>query len=222
MTSALRCNRAGCGWLKTDVFCQAPGEKDFAPDLDDMVKTSPQARPTVIRWAGGGKEVYITGSFNNWSCKIPLNKRSVRSPFHSAHSEQKVACHLMSLSSMYEKCFLFLKPQWFCCNLGAAWGWTSVQVLCWWPVAPWPIWGDYIYVYSALLLAFLCHKHSTVHTVCFWNILMSTSTITWAQYRAWYLYRHLCIPTYKQLPIVGVSTILTNGKKFCQLWRFKV
>lgn len=52
---------------------KAPGEKD-APDLDDMVKTGPQARPTVIRWAGGGKEVYITGSFNNWSTKIPLNK----------------------------------------------------------------------------------------------------------------------------------------------------
>lgn len=39
------------------------------------MKTGPQARPTVIRWAGGGKEVYISGSFNNWSTKIPLNKR---------------------------------------------------------------------------------------------------------------------------------------------------
>uniref|UniRef100_A0A3Q3WK22 Association with the SNF1 complex (ASC) domain-containing protein n=1 Tax=Mola mola TaxID=94237 RepID=A0A3Q3WK22_MOLML len=43
-------------------------------NLDDLVKTGPQARPTVIRWAGGGKEVYISGSFNNWSTKIPLNK----------------------------------------------------------------------------------------------------------------------------------------------------
>uniref|UniRef100_A0A3B5BD26 Protein kinase AMP-activated non-catalytic subunit beta 2 n=1 Tax=Stegastes partitus TaxID=144197 RepID=A0A3B5BD26_9TELE len=42
------------------------GEKEFTPDLDDLVKTGPQARPTVIRWAGGGKEVYIAGSFNNW------------------------------------------------------------------------------------------------------------------------------------------------------------
>ena len=39
------------------------------------MKTSPQARPTVIRWAGGGKEVYIAGSFNSWNTKIPLNKR---------------------------------------------------------------------------------------------------------------------------------------------------
>ncbi|KAM8838337.1 5'-AMP-activated protein kinase subunit beta-2 isoform 1-T2 [Synchiropus picturatus] len=49
-------------------------EKEFTPDLDDLVKTGPQARPTVIRWGGGGKEVYIAGSFNNWSTKIPLNK----------------------------------------------------------------------------------------------------------------------------------------------------
>lgn len=60
--------------LLIDYF-QALGEKEFTPDLDDLVKTGPQARPTVIRWAGGGKEVYISGSFNNWSTKIPLNKR---------------------------------------------------------------------------------------------------------------------------------------------------
>ncbi|XP_005721250.1 5'-AMP-activated protein kinase subunit beta-2 [Pundamilia nyererei] len=53
---------------------KASGEKEFTPDLDDLVKTGPQARPTVIRWAGGGKEVYIAGSFNNWNTKIPLNK----------------------------------------------------------------------------------------------------------------------------------------------------
>lgn len=56
-------------------YIQASGEKESTPDLDDLVKTGPQARPTVIRWAGGGKEVYISGSFNNWSTKIPLNKR---------------------------------------------------------------------------------------------------------------------------------------------------
>ncbi|XP_004079245.1 5'-AMP-activated protein kinase subunit beta-2 [Oryzias latipes] len=50
------------------------GDKEFTPDLDDLVKTASQARPTVIRWGGGGKEVYIAGSFNNWNTKIPLNK----------------------------------------------------------------------------------------------------------------------------------------------------
>lgn len=67
----LLCDRTAYRW---DLF-QAAGEKEFTPDLDDLVKTGPQARPTVIRWAGGGKEVYISGSFNNWSTKIPLNKR---------------------------------------------------------------------------------------------------------------------------------------------------
>lgn len=51
---------------------KALGERES--DLSDQMKASPQARPTVIRWAGGGKEVYIAGSFNNWSMKIPLNK----------------------------------------------------------------------------------------------------------------------------------------------------
>ncbi|KAI5092821.1 5'-AMP-activated protein kinase subunit beta-2, partial [Silurus meridionalis] len=53
---------------------KAPVEKDLPPDLNDLVKTAPQDRPTVIRWAGGGKDVYISGSFDNWSTKIPLNK----------------------------------------------------------------------------------------------------------------------------------------------------
>ncbi|KAF2077939.1 hypothetical protein CYY_000740 [Polysphondylium violaceum] len=29
--------------------------------------------PTVFTWTGGGKEVYISGSFNNWKEKIPLS-----------------------------------------------------------------------------------------------------------------------------------------------------
>ncbi|KAK6484727.1 5'-AMP-activated protein kinase subunit beta-2-like [Huso huso] len=46
----------------------------FIPDSEETVKPPQQARPTVIRWAGGGKEVYIAGSFNSWATKIPLNK----------------------------------------------------------------------------------------------------------------------------------------------------
>lgn len=59
-------------------FPQIPGDKEFVswqPDLEESVKPSQQARPTVIRWADGGKEVFISGSFNNWSTKIPLIKR---------------------------------------------------------------------------------------------------------------------------------------------------
>nr|XP_036298806.1 5'-AMP-activated protein kinase subunit beta-2 isoform X1 [Pipistrellus kuhlii] len=54
-----------------------PGDKEFVSwqqDLDDSVKPTQQARPTVIRWSEGGKEVFISGSFNNWSAKIPLIK----------------------------------------------------------------------------------------------------------------------------------------------------
>ncbi|XP_063154675.1 5'-AMP-activated protein kinase subunit beta-2 isoform X2 [Candoia aspera] len=54
-----------------------PGEKEFVSwhhDLDESVKPAQQARPTVIRWTDGGKEVFISGSFNNWSTKIPLIK----------------------------------------------------------------------------------------------------------------------------------------------------
>ncbi|CAO2599330.1 5'-AMP-activated protein kinase subunit beta-2 isoform X2 [Meriones unguiculatus] len=61
----------------TYSFLQLPGDKEFVPwqqDLDDSVKPTQQARPTVIRWSEGGKEVFISGSFNNWSTKIPLIK----------------------------------------------------------------------------------------------------------------------------------------------------
>ncbi|XP_028449295.1 5'-AMP-activated protein kinase subunit beta-2 isoform X2 [Perca flavescens] len=44
------------------------------PNIFNTHGPEAKARPTVIRWAGGGKEVYIAGSFNNWSTKIPLNK----------------------------------------------------------------------------------------------------------------------------------------------------
>ncbi|XP_032884143.1 5'-AMP-activated protein kinase subunit beta-2-like isoform X2 [Amblyraja radiata] len=43
-------------------------------DVDESVKFSKQARPTVIRWNGGGKDILISGSFNNWQTKIPLIK----------------------------------------------------------------------------------------------------------------------------------------------------
>lgn len=44
-------------------------------DLESDAKNLAQARPTVFRWAGAAKDVFVSGSFNNWSTKIPLNKR---------------------------------------------------------------------------------------------------------------------------------------------------
>lgn len=44
-------------------------------DLEsDSKSPSAQARPTVFRWAGSAKEVFVSGSFNNWATKIPLNR----------------------------------------------------------------------------------------------------------------------------------------------------
>ncbi|XP_055511205.1 5'-AMP-activated protein kinase subunit beta-1a [Leucoraja erinacea] len=55
-----------------------PMEKDeffaWQQDLEVNDKISKQARPTVFRWKGGGKEVFISGSFNGWTNKIPLTR----------------------------------------------------------------------------------------------------------------------------------------------------
>ena len=34
--------------------------------------------PTVFKWDGGGKAVYIAGSYDNWKDKIPMVKRYAR------------------------------------------------------------------------------------------------------------------------------------------------
>ncbi|KAM3868339.1 5'-AMP-activated protein kinase subunit beta-1b [Diretmus argenteus] len=44
-------------------------------DLESDNKSPTHARPTVFRWSGGAKDVFVSGSFNNWATKIPLNKR---------------------------------------------------------------------------------------------------------------------------------------------------
>uniref|UniRef100_A0A4W5MSH0 Protein kinase, AMP-activated, beta 1 non-catalytic subunit, b n=1 Tax=Hucho hucho TaxID=62062 RepID=A0A4W5MSH0_9TELE len=43
-------------------------------DLESDSKCPSQAKPTVFRWTGAGKEIFVSGSFNNWATKIPLNK----------------------------------------------------------------------------------------------------------------------------------------------------
>uniref|UniRef100_A0A8C7V304 Protein kinase, AMP-activated, beta 1 non-catalytic subunit, a n=1 Tax=Oryzias sinensis TaxID=183150 RepID=A0A8C7V304_9TELE len=55
---------------------QAPSEKDeflaWQQDLEAEDKDPNLDRPTVFRWTGDGKEVFVSGSFNNWANKIPL------------------------------------------------------------------------------------------------------------------------------------------------------
>ncbi|KAJ3605733.1 hypothetical protein NHX12_027777 [Muraenolepis orangiensis] len=63
-----------------DIFhgedIKAPLEKEeflaWQQDLEADDKGLPLDRPTVFRWTGDGKEVFLSGSFNNWTNKIPL------------------------------------------------------------------------------------------------------------------------------------------------------
>ncbi|XP_065103477.1 5'-AMP-activated protein kinase subunit beta-1b isoform X1 [Paramisgurnus dabryanus] len=43
-------------------------------DQELETKVPPEEIPTVFRWSGQGKEIYLSGSFNNWASKIPLTK----------------------------------------------------------------------------------------------------------------------------------------------------
>lgn len=60
-------------------LCQAPlGKEEFLEwqqDLEADEKAPMLDRPTVFRWTGECKEVYLSGSFNNWANKIPLIRR---------------------------------------------------------------------------------------------------------------------------------------------------
>ncbi|VDN16476.1 unnamed protein product [Dibothriocephalus latus] len=44
------------------------------PPFDNSDEPPPQPTlPTVFKWEGGGKDVYISGTFNGWKSKIPMN-----------------------------------------------------------------------------------------------------------------------------------------------------
>lgn len=77
---------------------QGPSEKEeflaWQQDLEADDKGPTLDRPTVFRWTGDGKEVYLSGSFNNWANKIPLIRRwgkSVNGSVYSGtHQSQEV------------------------------------------------------------------------------------------------------------------------------------
>ena len=50
---------------------------DYDYDDDSMEAEPPQKRtvPTVFTWENGGREVLLSGSFNDWKTRIPLNLR---------------------------------------------------------------------------------------------------------------------------------------------------
>lgn len=54
------------------ILMDSPEDADIFHGEDIKASLEKEDRPTVIRWTGAGKEVYISGSFNNWANKIPL------------------------------------------------------------------------------------------------------------------------------------------------------
>ena len=54
-------------------------ESDYDFD-DDLMEPEPPLKrtvPTVFGWEHGGREVLLSGSFNDWKTRIPMNLRSV-------------------------------------------------------------------------------------------------------------------------------------------------
>lgn len=41
---------------------------------ESRMPSGSQALPVVFKWDGAGKDIYLSGSFNNWQ-RIPMNKR---------------------------------------------------------------------------------------------------------------------------------------------------
>lgn len=54
------------------ILMDSPEDADIFHGEDIKAPLETEDRPTVFRWTGAGKEVYISGSFNNWTNKIPL------------------------------------------------------------------------------------------------------------------------------------------------------
>lgn len=45
---------------------------------DDLMEPEPPQKrtvPTVFQWENGGREVLLTGSFNDWKTRIPMSQR---------------------------------------------------------------------------------------------------------------------------------------------------
>ncbi|TGZ63532.1 hypothetical protein CRM22_006869 [Opisthorchis felineus] len=51
--------------------------------MDGVEDNVPQNVPTVFKWEGGGKDVYISGTFNGWKSKIPMVRSSSKHNFYT-------------------------------------------------------------------------------------------------------------------------------------------
>lgn len=61
---------------RPSLFMEGVGSPDSNNDTSDE-PPGQATLPTVFKWEGGGKEVYISGTFNGWKSKIPMVKRYV-------------------------------------------------------------------------------------------------------------------------------------------------
>lgn len=61
-------------WPTTDSFISSISVSPSTSIEIDPNAPKGDEVPTVITWKGGGKDVFITGSFNGWKEKIPLSK----------------------------------------------------------------------------------------------------------------------------------------------------
>lgn len=58
------------------LFMDVVGSPESSADIPEETP-APTTLPTVFKWEGGGKEVYISGTFNGWKSKIPMVKRYI-------------------------------------------------------------------------------------------------------------------------------------------------
>uniref|UniRef100_A0A7S0C984 Association with the SNF1 complex (ASC) domain-containing protein n=1 Tax=Proboscia inermis TaxID=420281 RepID=A0A7S0C984_9STRA len=50
------------------------GNGEAGIDMIDLIDEGDESVPTVFRWEHGGRQVYITGTFNGWSRQIPMHR----------------------------------------------------------------------------------------------------------------------------------------------------
>lgn len=43
--------------------------------MSEGSKVKDRVLPTVFKWEGGGKQVYVCGTFNDWKTNLPMVKR---------------------------------------------------------------------------------------------------------------------------------------------------
>lgn len=70
--------------LQTLLCCMLL-QNDADEYVDEVVKCSIPTAPAVFRWTGEAQEVFLVGSFDNWSSRIRMVKRLISAEYVSCH-----------------------------------------------------------------------------------------------------------------------------------------